>query len=62
LGLTQPGRPGPHIYIPQEQGDSIIPPGTDCFSSHSYVKTDSQPVCLGVTVRQLRVVHVEHPL
>jgi hypothetical protein len=24
----QPGGPGPHIYIPQEQGGSIIPPGT----------------------------------
>jgi hypothetical protein len=24
----QPGGPGPHIYIPQEQGDPVITPGT----------------------------------
>jgi hypothetical protein len=24
----EPGRPGTRIYIPQEQGDSVIPPGT----------------------------------
>jgi hypothetical protein len=24
----QPGGPGPRIYIPQEQGDPVIPPGT----------------------------------
>jgi hypothetical protein len=28
LGLPQPGGPGPRIYIPQEQGSSVIPPGT----------------------------------
>jgi hypothetical protein len=26
LRLPQPGRPGPHIYIPQEQGGPVIPP------------------------------------
>jgi hypothetical protein len=26
--LPQPGGPGPRIYIPREQGDPIIPPGT----------------------------------
>jgi hypothetical protein len=26
--LPQPGGPGPHIYIPQEEGDSVIPSGT----------------------------------
>jgi hypothetical protein len=26
--LPQPGRPGPRIYIPQEQGGPVIPPGT----------------------------------
>jgi hypothetical protein len=25
--LPQPGGPGPHIYIPQEQGGPVIPPG-----------------------------------
>jgi hypothetical protein len=25
---TQPGGPGPRIYIPQEQDDPVIPPGT----------------------------------
>jgi hypothetical protein len=28
LRLPQPGGPGPHIYIPQEQGGPVIPPGT----------------------------------
>jgi hypothetical protein len=26
--LPQPGGPGPHIYIPQERGGPVIPPGT----------------------------------
>jgi hypothetical protein len=29
--LPQPGGPGPRIYIPQEQGDPVIPPGTAFF-------------------------------
>jgi hypothetical protein len=28
LTLPQPGRPGPRIYIPQEQDDPVISPGT----------------------------------
>jgi hypothetical protein len=28
LRLPQPGGPGSHIYIPQEQGGPVIPPGT----------------------------------
>jgi hypothetical protein len=28
LKLPQPGGPGPFIYIPQEQGGPVIPPGT----------------------------------
>jgi hypothetical protein len=28
MGLPQPGGPGPRIYIPQEQGGPVIPPGT----------------------------------
>jgi hypothetical protein len=28
LRLPQLGGPGPHIYIPQEQGGPVIPPGT----------------------------------
>jgi hypothetical protein len=28
LRLPKPGGPGPCIYIPQEQGDPVIPPGT----------------------------------
>jgi hypothetical protein len=27
--LSQPGEPGPPIYIPQEQGGPVIPPGTE---------------------------------
>jgi hypothetical protein len=29
LRLLQPGRPGPRIYIPQEQGGPVIAPGTE---------------------------------
>jgi hypothetical protein len=29
-------RPGPHIYIPQEQGGSVIPPGTGFPCCHLY--------------------------
>jgi hypothetical protein len=29
--LLQPGGPGPHIYIPQEQGGSVVPAGTGFF-------------------------------
>jgi hypothetical protein len=28
LRFPQPGGPDPHIYMPQEQGDPVIPPGT----------------------------------
>jgi hypothetical protein len=28
LRLPQPGGPGPRIYIPQEKGGPVIPPGT----------------------------------
>jgi hypothetical protein len=35
LRLPQPGGPGSRIYIPQEQGGPIIPPGTG-FSSYQY--------------------------
>jgi hypothetical protein len=27
-GFFKPGGPGPRIYIPQEQGGPVIPPGT----------------------------------
>jgi hypothetical protein len=40
--LPQPGGPGPRIYIPQEQGGPVIPPGTGVplktISSQSYKK------------------------
>jgi hypothetical protein len=29
LRLPQPGGPGPRIFIPQEQGGPVIPPGTE---------------------------------
>jgi hypothetical protein len=50
--LPQPGGPGPHIYIPQEQGHSVYPQalGFICHSSESesesYVTTDGQPASL----------------
>jgi hypothetical protein len=28
IEIPQPGEPEPHIYIPQEQGDPVIPPST----------------------------------
>jgi hypothetical protein len=37
--LTQPEVPGPCIYIPQEQGGAVIPPGTG-FPYHTFY--DSQ--------------------
>jgi hypothetical protein len=33
--LPQPGGPGPRIYIPQEQGGPVIPPGTEALSTRS---------------------------
>jgi hypothetical protein len=34
LRLPQPGGPGPHIYIPQEQDSPVIPLGTGFPSRH----------------------------
>jgi hypothetical protein len=34
LRLPQPGGPGPCIYIPQEQGGPVIPPGIWFTSAH----------------------------
>jgi hypothetical protein len=34
LRLPQPGGPGLCIYIPQEQGGSVIPPGTGFYYYH----------------------------
>jgi hypothetical protein len=33
---SKPGGPGPRIYIPQEQGDPVIPPGTEFLFVTSY--------------------------
>jgi hypothetical protein len=62
LRFLQPGGPGPHIYVPQEQGGPVIPPSTGfpfrCLLwLHSGITqivevnlrlTDSRPVCLNV--------------
>jgi hypothetical protein len=37
LRLPQPRGPGPCIYIPQEQGGPVIPPGTGFLSSSRFV-------------------------
>jgi hypothetical protein len=47
LRLPQPGGPGPRIYIPQEQGGPVIPPGTGfpfvaSYDSQGY-SADVQP-------------------
>jgi hypothetical protein len=38
--LPQHGGPGPRIYMPQEQGDPVIPPGTE-FPFHRLLRLDS---------------------
>jgi hypothetical protein len=48
LRLPQPGGPGPHIYIPQEQGGPVIPPGTGFRFVASY---DSQGCGGGILTR-----------
>jgi hypothetical protein len=50
LRLLQPGGPGSHIYIPQEQGGPIIPRGTG-FGGHpsqsqNHITTDGQSVIM----------------
>jgi hypothetical protein len=40
----QPGGPGPRIYIPQEQGGPVIPPGTGFAQSQSHIATDGRSV------------------
>jgi hypothetical protein len=47
LRLPQPGGPGPHIYIPQEQGGPDIPPGTGfelLSKSHYDRQSVGQPI------------------
>jgi hypothetical protein len=36
LRLPQPGGPGPHIYIPQEQDGPDIPSGTGFLSRNNF--------------------------
>jgi hypothetical protein len=48
LRLPQPGGPGPRIYIPQEQGGPVIPPGTGFPFVASY---DSQGCGGGILTR-----------
>jgi hypothetical protein len=48
LKLPQPGDPGSRIYIPQEQGNPVIPPGTGFPSCRLY---DSQGSGGGILTR-----------
>jgi hypothetical protein len=48
LRLLQPGGPGPRIYISQEQGGSVIPPGT---AFPFVVSSDSQGYGGGIITR-----------
>jgi hypothetical protein len=47
--LSQPGGPGPHIYIPQEQGGPVIPPST--LGSLFVASYDSQGYGGGIRTR-----------
>jgi hypothetical protein len=48
LRITQPGGPGPRIYIPQEQGGPVIPQalGSSLSESESYITTVVQSASL----------------
>jgi hypothetical protein len=48
MRLLQTGGPGPRIYIPQEQGSLVIPPGTGFPFIASY---DSQGYGGGILTR-----------
>jgi hypothetical protein len=74
LKLPQPGRPGSHIYIPQEQGGPVIPPCT-VFPFHRLLwltglqwRYSNLPPHgmlshkFKVTLRQSVCLNVEHPL
>jgi hypothetical protein len=43
--LAQPGRPGPHMYIPQEQGGPVIPPSTGIATRRVTVERKCLPAC-----------------
>jgi hypothetical protein len=47
LRLPQPGGPGPHIYIPQEHGGPVIPPGTGS-PFHCLLRLAGQPSLLAI--------------
>jgi hypothetical protein len=61
LRLLQPGGPGPNIYIPQEKGGQVIPPGTGFPFVASY---DSQGYGGGILTcfnTGVTVIEVEEP-
>jgi hypothetical protein len=62
LRLPQPGGPGSRIYIPQEQGGPVIPPGTGFSgyypSSWLLFKTQLNSIGLSVPHRE----HIAPPL
>jgi hypothetical protein len=45
LRLSQPGGPGSRIYIPQEQGGPVIPPGTGLISGIALIILYSHFIC-----------------
>jgi hypothetical protein len=44
---SQPGRPGPRIYIPQEQGGPIITPGAELPTLLILLALDSRYIASG---------------
>jgi hypothetical protein len=53
--LPQPGGPDPHIYIPQEQGGPVIPPGTG-FPFRHLLRLE------GLWWRYSNLLHAGYPL
>jgi hypothetical protein len=57
--FPQPGGAGPHIYIPQEQGGPVIPPGTRL--PFRFVHSNRGPVCTS-SLYCLGTDHIKTPL
>jgi hypothetical protein len=59
LRLSQPGGPGSRIYIPQEQGDPVIPPGTG-FVNNGRVAWLIHTWVFRLDTRRLQLLWLQH--